>query len=208
MEKKIIYLPMNYTKYSRYMNGDYSLNDEDLPYELRKCNENDNFIRKNFDASIFNRKYAEENMHFFRYNQHAQSALPCLGKYIEECHVPSELVEETFGAFRYKGMEYFPIPEYVIKRRDFSWEYMKGYADFNSNNCRNILGTDVYPCRDAKVYNSFVKDTYKTWKRLNPKNNDPYAFYHWFIYYFEKRGLDDALAGFKDYSINTKKRVR
>lgn len=206
-EEKTIYLPMDYGKYFRYMNDDNTLNDNDLPYELRKGNESV-MIRKDFDVSDFDRKYAEENIHFFRYNQHASNAIPGLGEFIIECHVPSKLIKETFGVFRYKGMKCFPIPEYVMKRKDFSWSYMGINADWNPYNCRNILGANIYPCEDAKQYNALVKDTYKTWKNLNPNNNDPYAFYEWFIKYFEGREIESILDGYKNYYANTRKRVR
>lgn len=147
----------------------------------------------NGDKSIGKPDY--DKIHFFKYGQHARMFLPYYGQMIFECDIPDYLIEEidyvNFYPYKFFAVG-VPIPEYIIKKNDFDYAFVKN------------INPDI-GCNDGKLYGKFLNDMYKKWKKNN-KNyfNDKYGFYDYVVNYLKDKNLDDILREFAN-KYNEKK---
>lgn len=130
-------------------------------------------------------------MHFFKYVQHAQKFINVLERQmIIKCDIPDELIEEQgFGFYDYNGIDSAPIPEYIIKRDNFLSSYL---VDVNPTQ----KGYFLFRIKDAKLYDAFIKEMYKNWKKNNVNSSD-ILFKNYVGEFFKDRNLDDVLDAYQ-----------
>ena len=141
-------------------------------------------------------------MHFFKYFQHAKMYLSCYGQMIIECDIPEYLIKEIdyVKFYPYKSFEVgVPIPECIINKDDFDYSFIRS---------TNPKKNQIPNYNDGKLYNKFLSDEFKKWKKNNANYaNDKYGFYDYVTDYLKGKNLDDFLFSYAEKK-NAKRLVR
>ena len=135
-----------------------------------------------------------DKIHFFKYGRHARMFLSCYGQMILECDIPDYLIEEM-DYVKFYPYKFFavgvPIPEYIIKKNDFDYAFVK--------NINPDIGYN-----DGKLYGRFLRNMYKKWKKDNKDfHNDKNEFYDYVVKFLSDRDLDSTIC-----EDNKKKLIR
>lgn len=142
----------------------------------------------NVDNS-FTYKDGDPCMHFFKNIEYAKRYLYCFGEMIVKCNMPDNLIEESGYGFygRKKYSVYIPIPEYIVKRSNFSLDYIEEINPSIRKNYNYILGV-----RETKLYDRVIKELYEEWVR----EHEYYGkrdFCLYVVKYFQLHNLEDIL---------------
>ena len=185
----ILYRDMSYEHYKKILDG-----------------EKKTFVRNYYVGKENSFEYKDDcaYMHFFNYASHAKMYLPIFGQMIIKCDIPDELIEEKgYGFYRYKNIAVdVPIPECIIKRDNFSIDFIKEINPWIKNNI-----SYVNEIRVDKLYNDLLKSLYNEWKKNNENYfNDYDGFCRYVIEYFDGRSLDDVLNCYlENYAVKNNK---
>lgn len=159
----------------------------------------------NLYSNLVNTFHYRDNMtsyiHFFKYAQHAQKFINVLGRQmIVKCDIPDELIEEQgFGFYDYNGIDVAPIPEYIIKVNNFLSKYM---VDINPTQ----KGYFLFGIKDAKLYDTLMKELYRDWKKNNVDSSN-ILFKKHVVDFFKNRDLDDVLEAYQKL-CNERKKIK
>ena len=131
-------------------------------------------------------------MHLFRNIEYAKMYLSFFGEMIVKCNIPDNIIEQRgYGYYGYKRYPiYVPIPECIVKRSDFSFDYIEEINPSIRKNSNYILGV-----KEIKTYEMLIKKLYREWKNNNFSytNGYDYDFCHYVINYLQSKDLDDVL---------------
>ncbi len=142
----------------------------------------------NVDNS-FTYKDGNPCMHFFKNIEYAKRYLYRFGEMIVKCNVPDNLIEESgYGFYGYKKYPvYIPFPEYIVKRSNFSLNYIEETYPNIRRNYNYILGV-----RETKLYDRVIKELYEEWV----SEHEYYGkrdFCLYVVKYFQLHNLEDIL---------------
>ncbi len=171
----ILYRNMKYDEYNKILDA------KEFPiYDERKFNIDNSFTYEDGNA----------RMHLFGNIEYAKMYLDIFGEMIVKCNIPDNLIEKYgYGFYEFKSIPvYVPIPEYIIKRSDFSLDYIEEINPSIRKNANFILGI-----REVKLYDMFLNDMYLQWKKNNNGNKNENNFCYYVINYLKTRNLDDVL---------------
>ena len=143
-------------------------------------------------------------MHFFRNIEYAKKYLDIFGQMIVKCNVPDNLIEKNgYGYYHYKGYSVrVPIPEFIIKRSDFSVKFIK---EINPNIRNNLIY--LFGFKEVELYDMFLKRLYNEWKNENYERNNDYDFCYYVVNYLKSNNLDDILREIANDKINVATRL-
>ena len=170
----ILYRDMTYKEYNKI------LNNKEFP----------RYDKKTIVDNSFTYGDSEARMHMFKNIEYAKMYLYCFGEMIVKCNIPDNLIEESgYGYYGYKRYPiYVPIPEYTVKRSDFSTDYIEEINPSMRKNYNYILGV-----REIKLYNMLLKKLYKEWIMRDSSGTSNYGFCNYVINYLQSKNLDDVL---------------